>query len=252
MITDTFDPATKEILKPEDLTGGRKDMKGPVFSVFDEKTEKKAADILGARIKTKIYSGGIISVYTFIFNGCEMMLLRSPVGGPASVAVLENILSRGAETVLYLGSCGSLDKTITSGKIIIPDRAYRDEGTSYHYMPPSDFITLSGAEKLEKLIAARGLPYLKTGTWTTDAIFRETEGNIRDRKEKGCSVAEMECASLMAAASYRNADVYQLLYTADCLDESYDIGLLKNAGDITENLIITAVECLMSVHEEKL
>ena len=63
MITDTFDPATKEILKPEDLTRGRKDMKGPVFSVFDEKTEKKAADILGARIKTKIYSGGIISVY---------------------------------------------------------------------------------------------------------------------------------------------------------------------------------------------
>ena len=41
MITDTFDPSTKEILKPENLTGGRKDMKGPVFSVFDEKTEKK-------------------------------------------------------------------------------------------------------------------------------------------------------------------------------------------------------------------
>lgn len=251
MITDTFDPATKEILTPADLTGGRRDMKGPVFSVFDEKTEKKAADILDARIKTKIYSGGIINVYSFVYKGCEMMLFRSPVGGPASVAVLETILSRGADTILYLGSCGSLDKSVTSGRLIIPDRAYRDEGTSYHYMPPSDFITVKGASELEKHIAARDIPYLKTGTWTTDAIFRETEGNIRDRKEKGCSVAEMECASLMAAAAFRNADVYQLMYTADCLDGDYDIGLLKDDRDMTESLIITSIECLREIYEGK-
>ena len=43
------------------------------------------------------------------------------------------------------GGSGCLDKDIARGKIVIPTEAYRDEGTSYHYVPAADYITLKNS-----------------------------------------------------------------------------------------------------------
>ena len=61
-------------------------------------------------------------------------------------------------------------------------------------------------------------PYIKGKTWTTDAIYRETVGNMKKRKEDGCIVVEMECASIMAVSQFRNIPIYQFLYGDDTLD----------------------------------
>ena len=59
--------------------------------------------------------------------------------------------------------------------------------------------------------------YRKCKTWTTDGFYRETKGMILYRKEEGCSVVEMECASLTACARFRGVRFGQLLFTADSL-----------------------------------
>jgi len=150
----------------------------------------------------------------------------------------------GAKKVLFFGSCGSLDKEITAGHLLIPTDAYRDEGTSYHYAPPSDFIEVQTAYRLAEIFDMINMPYVRTKTWTTDAIYRETHDNMAKRKSEGCSVVEMECASLMAAAQFRGIEAYQFLYAADCLDgEQWDSRILgRMPDDVRERIFKVAIE----------
>ena len=89
------------------------------------------------------------------------------------------------------------------------DKAVRDEGTSYHYMPPSEFsiadigllkLAASALQKLD-LIVETG------GSWTTDAPFRETANQISAMTAKGLLAVEMEAAALYAFATARQKPV---------------------------------------------
>lgn len=123
--------------------------------------------------------------------------------------------------MLYFGACGSLDQSITGGHLLIPTAAYRDEGTSHHYAPPGDYLDIPSASRLAAVLDEIKVPYLRTRTWTTDAFYRETRRNMEARRAEGCAAVEMECASVMAVAQFRKAEVHQFLYAADCLDGAH-------------------------------
>lgn len=92
---------------------------------------------------------------------------------------------------------------------ILIDRALRDEGTSYHYMPPADF-SAAPAHLLQALSGAFGgfgEPVLQGATWTTDAPFRETAAAIDAMTQRGLLAVEMEAAALYAFAAARGQDV---------------------------------------------
>ena len=106
-----------------------------------------------------------------------------------------------------------------AGGARLPHRcaAVRDEGASYHYLPPGR-EALPDPElvaALERALAARGLPFVTGKTWTTDALYRETRGKIARRAAEGCLTVEMEAAGFFAAASFRGLQAAQLLYAAD-------------------------------------
>ena len=75
---------------------------------------------------------------------------------------------------IVFGGAGCLNKEIAHGKVMVLTEAYRDEGTSYHYAPASDYITVKNADIVADFMEKNGLPYVKGKTWTTDAIYRET------------------------------------------------------------------------------
>ena len=120
--------------------------------------------------------------------------------------------------ILIYGSCGTLYKDILKGHFVIPTAAYRDEGVSYHYIPSSDFIEIPTSNELASIFKELDIPYVKGKTWTTDALYRETRGNMEKRKKDGCIVVEMECASIMSVGIFRNIPIYQFLYGDDTLD----------------------------------
>lgn len=67
---------------------------------------------------------------------------------------IENTISE-IKTNKYIvfGGCGCLNKKIIHGQVIIPTEAsYRDEGTSYHYAPASDYIKIKNANIVENFI----------------------------------------------------------------------------------------------------
>jgi uridine phosphorylase len=170
------------------------------------------------RLITVIHACVSIPVYEIEHEGVRLAVYCSTLGGPAAVAIMEEIIAKGAERFVFFGSCGVLDRELAANALIVPTAAYRDEGTSYHYMPPSDYVEVATAWELSRVLSDLNLPHVGGKTWTTDAIYRETRGNVEKRKAEGCIAVEMECASIMAATAFRGIAAYQFLYAADSLD----------------------------------
>jgi purine-nucleoside phosphorylase len=110
-----------------------------------------------------------------------------------------------------------------------------------------DFIGIKTANHLMKIFSEIGIPAIEGKTWTTDAIYRETQKNKELRKKAGCITVEMECASVMAMTNYRNVDIFQFLYTADNLDcEKWEARLLGNMPqNIREKYVRVALEVII-------
>ena len=225
MIRHGFDGG-EELLKPTLTTQPVEGFPKTVLVTFQRKVVAALQKKFPVEIVSTVNACVIVPIYRFTYQGQTLGLLMSTIGGPATVGILEEIWVKGAEKVLLFGTCGGLDADLPTDHMVIPTAAYRDEGTSFHYLPPSDYVEIPTAERLAEIFDELAVPYVKSKTWTTDAIYRETPGKAAERRTEGCGVVEMECASVMATGQFRGKPVYQFLYTADSLAESqWDRGL---------------------------
>ena len=152
-------------------------------------------------------------------KGTEIGVVKTTVGAPMAAGLLEEIgYIFSCRKFVMFGSCGSLDKSITEGRLIVPTAAYRDEGMSYHYLPPADYVTLPNAKHVEAILRSLGIDCAVGKTWTTDAFYRETVRNRERRRAEGCIAVEMEVAACQAVATYREIEFFCFLYRADNLD----------------------------------
>ena len=106
-------------------------------------------------------------------------------------------------------------------KFIIVDKAIRDEGYSYHYLPASTYVETDKklSKALEKYLKKNKYQFIYSNTWTTDAFFRETASANELRKKQGAACVEMECAGWCAVAKYRGYKFAQLLYFSDAVKQ---------------------------------
>lgn len=162
---------------------------------------------------TKLYP-----IYKTIHNGYEICLCQAPLGSSASVQILDFLIGYGVKEIISVGSCGAL-YDFPENELLIPIKALRDEGTSYHYLPPKRTIDIneSAVNAIVSTLKRQSIKFEYCITWTTDGFFRETADMVKYRKEEGCSVVEMECAGLAACAEFRSAVFGQILFTADTL-----------------------------------
>ncbi len=187
-------------------------------------------------------------IYQATYKGVSVSLIQAVVGS-ASIAMMADLLiGYGVTELIACGSCGVLTD-IPAGDVIIPTSALRDEGASYHYLPPSREIAIDKGviETIKDALDEYHMPYIEAKTWTTDAFYRETPDMITYRREEGCSVVEMECAALAAVAQFRGIRFGQLLYSGDILTdfENYDErGWYKNLT-AREKLFLLSLEALI-------
>ena len=144
--------------------------------------------------------------------------VQAPLGGAGAVQIMEQLIAGGASEIIAAGCCGALVDDV-EGDFFVPMKALRQEGTSYHYLPPAREVELSekAVEAIERALINDGKGYRKCKTWTTDGFYRETKEMVMYRKKEGYSVVEMECASLAACAKMREVLFGQILFTADSL-----------------------------------
>lgn len=159
-------------------------------------------------------------VYKMKYNEKKFTLFSAGIGGSWISADIEELNYNGVDTFIIFGNCGVLDKSIDDCKIIIPNKAFRDEGVSYHYLPDSESIELSDKYKKEfiDILNKNNFDYVEGATWTIDAFYRETREKIEYFKSKGAICVEMEASVIAAVCKRKNLDYFTFYYAGDNLD----------------------------------
>lgn len=232
MITEGF-TNEKGVISPEDIYGRGEHLFEVCIctfspAIFDELLSmypnKQAAFVGSVKGPQPIYAleaeGKTI--------GAFCISMGSTLAGTELIDI--NVLT-GADKFVVFGSAGALNSKAITGRFVIPTSAYRDEGLSYHYAPPSDYIDLPENSFTAKVFDELGIPYAAGKTWTTDAFYRETRSKLEKRVAEGCLTVEMEMAGMQAVCSFYGMKLYSFLQAGDVLDgEEYDISGLHEAN----------------------
>lgn len=158
-------------------------------------------------------------IYKIDYKGKKIGFFKTFVGAPACVGSIESCFKEiKVKKFILFGGAGCLNKEIAHGKVMVPNYAYRDEGTSYHYKEPSDYIEIKNHDIVSRFMKINEIPYVKGKTWTTDAFYRETINNYELRKSDGCISVEMECSAVQAVCDFRNVELYVFFTSGDLLD----------------------------------
>lgn len=228
-IIDSFDNDKNAIINPSDCYKKSDLLLDACILSFSQKVinvllEKGLIEQFGEVIINSV----ALEYPMYIFKGTNIGVFKSTVGAPITAGMIEEIsVIYGCKKIVMFGSCGGLDKSISPNKLIVPTHAFRDEGTSYHYIEPSDYIEIKNSFKVAKILKELNIEFVCGKTWTTDAFYRETKRNMQQRKAEGCIAVEMEVSACQAVADFRCIEFYNFLYRADNLDsEKWDQGIL--------------------------
>jgi uridine phosphorylase len=138
-------------------------------------------------------------------------------GASNCVALAEELASFGMKRALFVGYCGSLQQGVRAGDIIVPTEAIREEGTSFHYLPSG--LPAQPHQNIQNVIfdclQRNKVSYHQGAIWTTDAIYRETKGKVRQYQEEGVLGVEMELAAFFAFGMAQNVAVGGVLVVSD-------------------------------------
>jgi uridine phosphorylase len=153
-------------------------------------------------------------LYRFTHANILLGIVGCAVGASFAVLVAEELFASGCELIISVTSAGQIVPLADPPYFVLIEKALRDEGTSYHYLPPAEFSHLAPGllSMLEKVLARTSIPIYRGATWTTDAPFRETAPAIAYCRELGLIGAEMEAAALYAFAEARQSPLVCLAH----------------------------------------
>lgn len=223
MLLEEFDSNKCAVINPDMIVNKIGNFPEVTVSCFSEKLLNSVRDCLETKEIAYLHSAsGPNPVYEAEYGGKRFALFKSMVGEPLCAAQYEDLMAMGSKRLILLGNCGVLDKQIEDCGIIIPTRAIRDEGTSYHYAEPGDTIEVNHRykEEFKEILKKFGYSYVEGMTWTTDAAYRETKEKVSRRKKQGAICVEMECAGMQALCDFRGTEFFQFFYAGDNLDHS--------------------------------
>jgi uridine phosphorylase len=245
-----FDPCLKGIIHPKSIIKRHDIAEHCVVCFFQEVITKVSKEHNARLIKNLISEVGPNPVYEIKHNGKRLAFFHPGVGAPSAGAFLEEVIALGCRKFIACGGAGALDKKLTAGHIVVPHSAVRDEGTSYHYLPPSREVAASakGIKAIEKTLKKHGIEYAVCKTWTTDGVYRETPAKIKRRKAEGCLTVEMESAAFFAVAKFNKVLFAQMLYSGDDVSgNKWDSRHWQSRTSVREKLFWLAAEACLKL-----
>lgn len=247
-----FDPEKRAMIEPSEQIK-RRDVPTKAVACFFQDVIRTLVNDYGAK---RFYSAeselGSHPIYEILHQGERIAVFHPGVGAPLAAGILEEVIALGVRSCIVCGGAGVLDTTIQVGEVLVPYAAIRDEGVSYHYLPPTREVEADPKvlETIKRVLESKSVPYLLTKTWTTDAFYRETPAKIRLRKEEGCKTVEMEAAAFFAVAKFREIALGQLLYGGDDLGGDEWASREWTKHTIRERLFWLAVETCLALDKE--
>jgi uridine phosphorylase len=245
-----YDSTREAFIEPSKVITPRNIPEYCVVCFFREVIDKVITEHKAIMLVENRWEDGPHPVYEIEYKGQRLAFYHPGIGSAMSASILEEVIAFGGRKFIACGGCGVLEEDITAGHLIVVSGAIRDEGVSYHYLPPSREVSAQEevVRSLEKTLQARNIPYRVGKTWTTDAPYRETRKKIAKRKEEGCLVVEMEAAGMMAVAQFRDVPFGYILYGGDDLSgDTWDNRGWQSRADIRENLFWLCADVCLSL-----
>lgn len=212
------------IINPSDFVkkiGGMPEIAIACYShvLFDKIIEKYQGEVIGELD----YTDTVKKIYRIEYKEKRYAMFMMSVGAPAAATCIEDVHAMGANKFIVFGNCGVLDKNVADLAIIIPNKAIRGDGLSYHYIEDSLFIDINKkySNVFKRILNNKEYSYVEGTTWTTDAFYRETKEKVIKMKNNGAICVEMEAAALQAVCDFRGIDLMTFFYAADNLDNDY-------------------------------
>jgi purine-nucleoside phosphorylase/SAM-dependent methyltransferase len=181
-------------------------------------------------------------LYNVRQEGYEFAVLGCAVGSSFAVLVAEQLFASGCKMLISVTSAGILDPEKNNSKFILIEKALRDEGTSNHYLPPSESSSLNPVLQKNLLSYYRRTGInIETGiSWTTDAPYRETQTAIDEAKKAKAICVEMEAAALYAFARAKNKTVICFAHITNTM--------AQNEGDFEKGEEMGSLDTLELIH----
>ena len=171
--------------------------------------------------------------------------LPSSSGSPLVAELAEELSVMGACRMILLTWGGILQPDMKPGDIVVCNRAIRDEGTSYHYLPPEKYIRADSqlSEQLAQAIRARGAACTIGTTWTTDAPYRETLEEVKQYQSEGVKTVELESAGLFTIGQVRSIPTTSVVIGLDSL-ANYRWQVPEKLDDIMHSIELVYKVCV--------
>jgi uridine phosphorylase len=156
------------------------------------------------------------------YKGVEVGVGQFWIGAPAATAILEEVIECGVKKVFEVGLSGGIQPYLKPGDVVVVTEAIRDEGTSFHYLPPKVKVHSDPSlrKKLAEYLGRKGMMHYVGPVWSTDAAYRETVGKVRKFREKGVLCVDMETSAIFSLAGYRHVQAVSAQVISDILTES--------------------------------
>jgi len=244
------DPARVAYIEPSEQIRPRDVPEHCVICFFQDVLDEVIDSHRAKMLVENRWENGPHPLYEVELNQRRLAFFHPGVGGSLAAGLLEEVVAFGCKKFIVCGGCGVLDGGILLGHLVVVTSAVRDEGVSYHYLPPSREVQANpnATEALVSVLEAKEIPFIRGKTWTTDAPYRETHQKIAARREEECLTVEMEAASLMAVAEFRRVPLGQVLYGGDDLSGSvWDRRNWQSRQDVRRNLFWIAAEACLKL-----
>jgi uridine phosphorylase len=244
------DPTLPAIVEPSQVVKQIDTAEHCVFCFFGEVIEELKQECNLRIIAHQRWEDLDRPLYEMEFEGKRLAVFQPGVGAPLAAAMLEEVIARGCRKFIACGGSGVLDSQIAVGSLLIPTVAVRDEGTSFHYLPPNREVEADQktVKAIEDILQQHDVQYSLVKTWTTDGPYRETPEKIELRKAEGCLTVEMEAAAFFAVAQFRQVDFGLLLYGGDDVSgATWDTRDWQDHKDIRIRMFWLAAEICLSL-----
>lgn len=181
------------------------------------------------------------TMFALELEGIQCGLIARTIGAPYAVLIAEQLHAAGAKLIVGLTSAGRVSPDLPLPCLLVVTGAIRDEGTSYHYLPPSREVSCPASivPLFVEHLHTTGWPVRSGKVWTTDAPYRGTQTQLQSWARENVLAVEMQASALFAFGTASGAAVAEVAVVSNAVDHSgqqFDTGSQEDGLKILKSL----------------
>ena len=169
----------------------------------DPKRVEKIAASFDEAHKVADYRG--LVTYSGKVDGIGISACSTGIGCPSAAIVVEELTKIGAETLIRVGTAGSLQRSINMGDIVVATSAVRTDGASKAFMPV-EYPAVASFDVVSALVQAAKKQKRKVHVgvvWSSDAFYCDDPATVSQLSEANVLSVEMECSTIFTLAGMK-------------------------------------------------